>query len=277
MEVKYHNNVNNVSLRKFNAVELDLFMVLCHKMYNQNLKKVTYTFDELKTLTNYTSTDTKDFVETLDGTYNKLIQTNIRIGDDIKWTRFVLFTEYTVDTREKTITIQVNEKFQWVLNQLTENFTIFELEQFLDLKSSYAKECYRRLKRFRDTGLWIVKLDEFRRLLDIPETYKMGNIDQKVLKPIKTELKKYFNNFKVEKIKKGRNIDKLKFTFDPTILSEITEIHAKNRQEQGEKSQSNFFEKNKDDIIKNKKDIAKNLETEDEFFERLRKRESKRV
>lgn len=268
MEVKYHNNINNVSLRKFNAVELDLFMVLCHKMYNKNMKKVVYTFEELKELTNFSSTDTKDFVSALDNTYNKLIETNIKIGDDVKWTRFVLFTEYTVDTKEKKITIQVNEKFQWVLNKLTENFTIFELEQFLDIRSSYAKECYRRLKRFRDTGLWIVKIDEFKRLLDIPETYRMCDIDKWVLTPIKKELREYFSNFKVEKIKKGRKIDRLKFTFDPNILSEIPGIKGK---------KSNFFERNKEDISQNKKNINRRIETKDELIERLIKRESKKI
>ena len=268
MEVKYHNNLNNVSLRKFNASELDLFMVLCHKMYNQNMKKVVYTFEELRELTNFSSTDIKDFVDVLDNTYNKLIQTNIRVGDDVKWTRFVLFTEYTVDTKEKIISIQVNEKFQWVLNQLTQNFTIFELEQFLDLRSSYSKECYRRLKRFRDTGFWIVKIDEFRRLLDIPESYRMCDIDQKVLKPIKTELKKYFSNFKVEKIKKGRRIDKLKFVFDPNFVSENSGIKRK---------KANFFERNKENIEENKKNIANRIKPEEKFIEDLRNRENKRL
>ena len=267
MEVKYHNNLNNVSLRKFTASELDLFMVLCHKMYNQNMKKVVYTFEELRELTNFSSTDMKDFVDVLDTTYNKLIQTNIRIGDNVKWTRFVLFTEYTVDTEEKIVTIQVNEKFQWVLNQLTQNFTIFELEQFLDLRSSYSKECYRRLKRFRDTGFWIVKIDEFRRLLDIPESYRMCDIDQKVLKPIKTELKQYFSNFKVEKIKKGRRIDKLKFVFDPNFISENSGIKRK---------KTNFFERNKEIISQNKKSIIKNGETDEEFISKLLKREKEK-
>ena len=97
---------------------------------------------------------------------------------------FVLFTKYKIDKDKKTVNIAVNEDFYWVLNELTQKFTKFELSEFISLKSTYSKECYRRLKQYRNTGMWIVEIDEFRRLLDIPNSYKSGNIDQRVLKPI---------------------------------------------------------------------------------------------
>ena len=57
-------------------------------------------------------------------------------------------------------------------------------------------------------------MNDFKQKLDIPNSYKMHHIDKFVLKPILTELPSYFKNLKLEKIKKGRNIDRLKFTFD---------------------------------------------------------------
>ena len=230
--VEHNNNMNTVALRRFTPVELDLFMTICHKMKRKSIDILTFSFNELKELCGFTSTDTKDFVNALDNTYNKLIQTNIKIGDDVKWTRFVLFTKYTIDIENKEVTIGVNKEFQYILNDLSSEFTRFELKEFVDLKSSYAKECYRRLKQFRTTGIWKVKIDEFRRILDIPKGYKMGNIDQKVLKPIKEELSPLFGNLKITKIKKkgrgrGGVVDRLEFTFDKEIVISNAENQEK--------------------------------------------------
>ena len=68
----------------------------------------------------------------------------------------------------------------------------------MNLKSSYVKEFYRRMKQFRKTGFWRCSIDEFRYLMDIPENYKITNIDTRVLKPIMRELGEKYN-LKIEK------------------------------------------------------------------------------
>ena len=61
---------------------------------------------------------------------------------------------------------------------------------------------YRILMQFRSTGFYKVTIDEFKRILDIPESYKMGNIDQYIFKPINKELAPLFDYFEIKKIKK---------------------------------------------------------------------------
>ena len=91
------------------------------------------------------------------------------------------------------MTIAVSERFKFLLNEFEpSNWTRFELEEFVRLKSSYTKEFYRRMKQFRSTGFWSINLDEFKRLMDIPVNYRMCNIDVKVLKPIQKELKEKY-------------------------------------------------------------------------------------
>ena len=67
----------------------------------------------------------------------------------------------------------------------------------------------------RSTGYYVVNIEEFRELLNIPDYYQMGNIDQKVLKPAMKELNNYFEDLEITKIKakKGNKIAKLEFTF----------------------------------------------------------------
>ena len=94
--------------------------------------------------------------------------------------------------------MSVNEDFFFLLNQLTSNFTRFELKEFVTLKSSYTKEFYRRIKQFRKTGFWKCSIEEFRNLLDIPQKYRIIDIDKYVLKPIMKELGEEYN-LKIEK------------------------------------------------------------------------------
>ena len=145
----------------------------------------------------------------------------------------MLFTRYSVDMEEKTVEIAVNKEFSWVLNELNVTFTAFELKEFLSLKSSYAKEFYRRMKQFKSTGIWRVSIEEFRKLLDISEKYKIGEIDKWVLKPIQKELGDRFN-LKIKKLynKKSRgrpSVSGFIFTFLKEDLEQRKERSIKNK------------------------------------------------
>ena len=109
----------------------------------------------------------------------------------------------------------------FLLNDLTSQFTRFELAEFTALKSSYSKECYRRLKQYRQTGVWKVSIDEFRRLLDVPESYQARDLNKRVLKPIQDELGPLLNLVAHKKFQKkgsgrgGRSLVGFEFEFDP--------------------------------------------------------------
>lgn len=204
--VKYRNELNKVALRNFKSKELDLFIAIISRMRNME-DDVIFSFDYLKNLIQYeTSNSIEIFHKELKSMYNKLIRCIYGWEDEDQIVRFVLFTEYTIDKKNKIVKIGINKKYSWVLNAITEGlFTRFELEEFIKLKSSYTKEFYRRMKQFKSTGFWSTSLDEFRRLMDIPVSYRMCDIDLKVLKPIQKELKEKYG-LKIQKTynKKGR-------------------------------------------------------------------------
>lgn len=69
--------------------------------------------------------------------------------------------------------------------------------------------------------MWTVKIEEFRRILDIPKKYRMSEINRIVLKTIETELSPLFKNLQIEKIKKkcayagrGNKVTHIVFTFE---------------------------------------------------------------
>ena len=186
--VKYHNDVHSASLRKFNAVELNIFMAILTRMRDKDEEEVVFSFDELKKLVNWTGKNNKEFASMLNSMYQKLIECNIKIETKEKLIRFVLFTRYSISMTKPEIAIKVNPDFKFLLNSLLSHFTRFELNEFISLKSSYAKEFYRRMKQFRNTGIWVVSLQEFKRLLDIPEKYNIDAINKRILDPIIEEL-----------------------------------------------------------------------------------------
>jgi len=215
LTVKYKNELNTIPMRKFNAKEMDLFFSICAKMKNKSTNTVRFEFEDLRGLSDYKMTATSHFVKDLDNVYTKMLGLNYREEDDTKIKRFVLFTDFEIDKEEKYVEISVNQKLEYILNQLSSEFTQFELQEFTSLSSSYSKTMYRLLKQFKSTGFYTVKMNEFRELLDIPNSYKMGNIDQQILNPIKKELSQYFEPFKIKKVKakKGNRIDRLEFLF----------------------------------------------------------------
>ncbi|EKJ5774188.1 replication initiation protein [Campylobacter coli] len=147
-----------------------------------------------------------------------------------------LFTEFAIyvyaSSKDlESIEIQVNPQFEYILNQLTANFTAFELAEFIALSGKYTKTLYRLLKQFRTTGKAYFEWEEFKRVMDIPEKLAMRDIDKDILKPAIKQLTKErnlfdqirvpFKNLAYEKEKakgtrgRGGKVTGIIFTFKP--------------------------------------------------------------
>ena len=219
----YKNELNSVPFRKFSSAEMDLFITICTQMRDKGLDDVTFAFADLKKISNYASKDMKRFIKDLKGTYDRLLELKfshkyIAQNNDSRETRFVLFSEFDINYTQENITIKVNPTFKYILNDITSEFTKFELQAFTNLKSSYAKTTFRLLKQFRMTGFWKIHITDFRELLDIPESYTMSKISSFVLKSIQKELSPIFEGLTIKKIaskQQGKAIEYIEFHFKP--------------------------------------------------------------
>ena len=215
--VRYHNDFNNIILTNFTERELDLLMAICFKLKNQSSNELNLTFEELKELIKYEDRNIGKFIKLLDNAYSKLLNARIRFEDETQIDNILLFTRYKVSKLEKTVLIKVNEEFKYLLNELTSNYTKFELEHFTSIKSNYGKLMFKLLKQFDSTGRREFKIEDFRELLDIPASYKMAQINARVFTESNIEeLEKVFKNLKIEKIKNRneRNVSRIVFTWD---------------------------------------------------------------
>ena len=213
--VCYKNELNLIPMRNFNSVEMDLFFSICSRMREKGTEPIKFNFNDLKQLSDHKPTSNIRFVNDIQSVYKKLLSLQYTERDGHMIRGFVLFHHYEIDLNKETEEIGVNPKLEYILNQLSKEFTKFELEEFTNLRSSYAKTAYRQLKRFRKTGYAIFTIEQFRELFCVPESYQMYNINQKIIKPIESELSQYFNGLKIKKIKAkgGRTITHIEFTF----------------------------------------------------------------
>lgn len=215
--VVYQNEMNLVPLRKFTSTEIDIFFSLCNKLKEQDIKEVSISFEELRHLSNYYHRSQKRFVKDLEHVYDKLLSLTYTERSGLSFKKFVLFTGYEVNVDTQELIVSINPKLKHVLNEITKDFTKFELKEMTHLKSTYSKNMFRLLKQYKHTGYFKIQINDFRERLDIPSSYRMTHINQKVLTPIINELNFIFKNLHINKIKakKGRKIEWIEFTFDP--------------------------------------------------------------
>ena len=198
--VKYDNDFNTVGLRGFTAEELDLLMTILHRVRNREIEEIKFSYYDLKQLIKSEKKPTiKQFSKSIMNINKKLLALNFTLVENDEIIQFALFKEFRTSPKKQILTVSVSERFKFLLNDFDPGkWTRFELEEFVDLKSSYTKEFYRRMKQFRSTGFWKCGIEEFRNLLDIPEKYRITDIDAWVLKPIQKELGEKYN-LKIEK------------------------------------------------------------------------------
>ena len=241
--VKYSNDLHKLKIGNFGEMEQNLlFGILsnCRDKYDE----FVMTLAELNAFSpsrKYTANEMLQKALSLRESIFKLDFSVIKSKDENYHEQDIynLFSRFTIcyngkknDFKNAELTeirLKVNEDFRELIANLTKEFTQYELEEFIFLNSRYTKTIYRYLKQFRTTGIWRVSWDDFKEILGIPSSYKMCDIDKRILEPSIKQLQEPLNlfersrtpfkNLKYTKIKgKGRGrggaIKEIEFTFD---------------------------------------------------------------
>ena len=213
-DILYHNDFNAEIFfpANFNELDFNIFYTIFYFLKERKDELVELKFQEIKDLI-YEGRKQKEnstlFYKKIPEFINKLSQLQIRT-EDLRH-KFVcnFFIEALINKDEKSLCLRVNRNFIYILNNLSENYTKFELKKFLSIKGTYTKNIYRLCIQYKNTGKYIQRdWALFRKQMAIPEQYEMRHIGQKVLKPIIEYFDKnkgFLNNLKYEKIKaKGK-------------------------------------------------------------------------
>lgn len=236
--VKYHNDLNTVVMRNWKPVEMNIFFGIIAKLRDKDTRKVIFSTDELREMTDTAGNkNINRWNKAMIEVSQKVSQLNYYYEDEERYVLMMLFSMFEVNKKEQTLTVQVSEHFDYVLNQLNATFTSYELREFTELRSSYSKSMYRLLKQWRTVGKKRFSVDEFSMLLDIPNSYSKGMVDRQIINPIIDELSNYFDNLKVKKIKentRGNPITHYEFTWTPEKTGQWIENKYKKRSKKKE-------------------------------------------
>lgn len=227
--VKYHNDLNSVSMRTWTADEMNMFFTIIAKIKNEGVREITLSTDEIKNLIKFKPRHKDRWEKVMIGVSEKIADLKYRYEDKQFYRVMNLFTFFEIDKDNKTLRVAVSEQFEYILNQLDIQFTYYKLEEFVDIKSTYAKTAYRLFKQWKTTGKIKFEIDEFKRKLDIPNSYGISNIDNRVIKPIMSELPTYFENLNVKKVKansRGTPVIGYEFTWKPETTGLWTDFDS---------------------------------------------------
>ena len=218
--VKYENRINKIPLSGFSAVELNLFMLLCAKAKGKGQELITLDYTSMKKELGMERQADRYFHDELYRMSEKLSKIHCNFKDEKRFVVFNLFSTFDGNLEEKTLSVRVNVDYEYLLNEITKNFTRFELAEFVRLDSKYSKNLYRLLKQYRKTGSYKVDAVKFRELMGCPASYTNKLFMYECVNPAVKELSRgYFDNLTVEPIKaakRGAPIVAYQFTFSPS-------------------------------------------------------------
>lgn len=216
--VKYHNDLNTVTMRKWTAEEMNFFFSIIAKVRDEGTQEIEFNTDEIQLIANFDKRNPKRWVDTMTNTADKISQLTYIERTTEKISVMTLFSRFDIFPKERKVIVQVSANFDYMVNRISANFTSYELHEFTQIRSTYAKSVYRLLKQWRTIGKKEFDINEFKRLLDTPEYYGPSEIDKNILKPVSRELTQYFKNLKIKKVKantRGTPVTGYIFTWQP--------------------------------------------------------------
>ena len=263
--VKYGNNMNSLNFSEFTANDFDFFFGICSEMQGKGSNEITLSFPYIKKMVNYKETDKSRFIADIERMYDKIDNIVYRYEDDNEIVKFRLFSKFRLLKNEDIVQIKVADEFLPLLNDLKEQFTLFELKQFISLSSKHSKTLFRLCKQWKKTG----KTKEYN-INDLKNLFDCANYENKnftrLLKKIVKELndKEIFKNLDCKPLasdKKGSPIEAYIFTFEPEKvpvkenLASDAEAVQKKPQSKKDTNKFNQFQQNKYDFDQLEKEL----------------------
>ncbi|HGD5216045.1 TPA: replication initiation protein [Streptococcus pneumoniae] len=271
--VKHHNDLNTVIMRKWSSEEMNFFFAIITKVRDEGTRLMKFDTDELRNLAS------KDFhlerwSQTMKSVADKVVDLKYYERTEHSYAVMNLFSYFRVDEKERIVEVEVSSKFEYVINKLEAQFTQYELAEFTNIRSTYAKTAYRLLKQWRTVGRKEFKIDEFKTLLDMPAGYKSSEIDRAVVKPILKQLSPYFENLKVKKIKSNKRGNPV-LGYEFTWQKEVTEAYDPHKYDKPENTPKKPSKKaaKKSNVPKWSKSDYVNETTEEQKAELERKKQ----
>lgn len=215
----FQSNYLTETYLPFTKTESDLFAIMISTLKADKFE-YEYSVKQLLELLRITDNNYMYLIEALEGLSKKQIKFDYYSEKQRqRITNVIDYIDYPID-KESTgindkIVIQLTRGIIPHLFNLKENFTVYEVQSFLALKSTYSKKLYTIFAQYKGLGKLTKTPEEIQTL--IGTNYRDFRVLlSKVIKPCieEIQLKTNIKNIVIEPLKKGRKIEAYKFVFD---------------------------------------------------------------
>lgn len=205
--LKHSNKIVDIPLEGFTSHECDLFWALCYFAQGKGEEDVEISLDEYRVLLGLERRGDRKLISQMQVTSQKFSNLSFTEETEKEWSLIVPFYGFRINKSKKTFTVQVHKDFVKALNNLDGSpghlYSITDVRAMCEAKSVFTKHALKWIFFFRDTGYWEVSLEDLRKQLDVPKGYRLGNIKQRVIEPIKNDCEELgiFERFEIKEIK----------------------------------------------------------------------------
>lgn len=233
-----HNDLNKVSFPGFEKRELDFLYGAIIALYNKGESHLSVSLDEMFDKVGFTEVSkTKSqlgaWVDNFSERASRVICPMVLIDpDDTDTFAYIpFFGAVSFNFAKNVISFSVNPSISYMIQKQKTNYTAFSFGEFTSLKKKYSKLLFRILSQWKTHGECSLEMSEFRRLLDIPETYKKASkVKQVVIDPSLIDLAELFPGLTCTAVIRKRKTLGYKFTWDAEYFKakKSSEIAKKN-------------------------------------------------
>lgn len=212
--VKYDNTFNKTSLSLLTKVQADVLLSVLAQMGKDSTEEdcyvATFTFKEVRQMIGAEHMQLYRIKQVFD----TLLDTKVEFFTDDTYEKGNLFSHYSITgTKEARIVLTRNLTDKLITN--SKEYTILNLNEYIELPNGYAKELYRILRQFRHSGMRLIAKEELINMMKPPKSYNEYDFVRKVLLPAIEENKAYFKNLTVNVGDKNNLPRTVRFMFMP--------------------------------------------------------------
>jgi plasmid replication initiation protein len=135
------------------------------------------------------------------------------------------------NNKEGRITIKFTDDIMPYLSQVRKRFVLYNLKEIANFGSLYTTRLYELIQEFQETGWMLKSIDQLRKVFALGNNkLKLyGNFKAKILNRACREINdNYDMNLRFEELKEGRKVVAVKFSFKPTIITQVTRERSLN-------------------------------------------------
>lgn len=210
--VKVHKDFINLNIGLLGEKELELFYYICLRTREKKDKAIEIDFSSIrKALGDIKKSDLKKYII---GLQHKLASLKITSISEKEISTIILFDKLTNVIEEDKLIVRVTESSLYFFNS-AEKYLRFLFSDVRKLKGKYSKLLIPYLMDKSNKKKAEFEKERFFNILEVEESYRnnLSDFNKRILKPAVAELKKIFENLKVERLKNGRVIKGYKFTW----------------------------------------------------------------